>query len=132
VRRLALEAGAVWQDLLDLAAADVTSARERKRTGAAARVAGLREHFTRLQEEAELARLESPLDGNDLMQIFARPPGPWIGRVKDHLRELVIDGELAPDDREGAARIAATLVAEGSAGDSPWEPRGRTDAAAKG
>jgi poly(A) polymerase len=132
VRRLALEAGAVWQDLLDLAAADVTSARERKRAEAAVRVAGLREHFARLQEEAELATLESPLDGNDLMRMFARPPGPWIGRVKDHLRELVIDGELAPDDREAAARIAASLVAEGSAGEPPWEPRGGPDAAAKG
>jgi poly(A) polymerase len=112
VRRLALEAGPVWDDLLDLAAADVTSGRERKRVEAARRVAGLREHFARLQSEAELARLESPLDGNELMTMFDLPPGPWIKRVKDHLRELVIDGELAPDDKERAARIAAELVLE--------------------
>jgi poly(A) polymerase len=112
VRRLALDAGESWQDLLDLAAADVTSARERKRLEAAKRVAGLREHFERLEDEAELARLESPLDGNDLMAMFGLPPGPWIKRVKEHLRELVIDGDLGPDDRETAARIAQTLVAE--------------------
>jgi poly(A) polymerase len=110
VRRLALEAGPVWDDLLDLAAADVTSGRERKRIEAARRVAGLRERFMQLQEQAALASLESPLDGNELMRLFDRPPGPWIKRVKEHLRELVIDGELAPDDRDRAAQIAVSLL----------------------
>jgi poly(A) polymerase len=110
VRRLALEAGDIWDDLLDLAAADVTSAREDKQQAAAARVTGLREHFERLQAEANLHQLQSPLDGNDLMAIFHRPPGIWIKHVKDHLRELVIDGELAPDDRASAERIARALL----------------------
>ncbi len=112
VRRLALEAGPVWDDLLDLAAADVTSGRERKRIEAARRVESLRAHFARVQEQAALASLESPLDGNELMRLFDRPPGPWIKRVKEHLRELVIDGDLAPDDRERAAAIAAQLLEE--------------------
>jgi poly(A) polymerase len=112
VRRLALEAGDAWADLLDLAGADVTSGREWKRIEAARRVAGLRQHYARLQEEADLARMVSPLDGNELMRMFDLPPGPWIKRVKEHLRELVIDGEIAPDDRETAATIARALVAE--------------------
>jgi poly(A) polymerase len=32
--------------------------------------------------------------------------------IKDHLLSLVIDGELAPDDKEGAATIARQLMAE--------------------
>lgn len=112
VRRLALEAGDAWDDLLDLAAADVTSGRERKRVEAARRVTALRTHFARLQQEADLAKLESPLDGHDLMQMFSLPPGPWIKHVKDRLRELVIDGQLAPGDRERAAAIAHEIVAE--------------------
>jgi poly(A) polymerase len=111
VRRLALEAGASWDDLLDLAAADVTSGRERKRLAAAQRVEDLRTHFARLQSEAALDALESPLDGNDLMALFGLPPGPWIKRVKDHLRELVIEGELAPGGRDEAERIARALMA---------------------
>jgi poly(A) polymerase len=113
VRRLALDAGSDWNDLLDLAAADVTSGRERKRVEAARRVRALRERFARLQEKADLAKLESPLDGNDLMRLFAMPPGPWIKRIKDHLRELVIDGELAPGDREQATRIAQVILSGG-------------------
>ena len=86
VRRLALDTGDAWDDLLDLAAADVTSGREQKRMAASRRVTGLRTRFSHLQEQMELARLESPLDGNDLMRIFDRPPGPWIKQIKNHLK----------------------------------------------
>lgn len=110
VRRLALEADGVLPDLLDLAAADVTSARVDKQRAAARRVQGLRDHLGRLEQEVALARLQSPLDGNALMAMFDRPPGRWIAEVKDHLRELVIDGDLAPDDIETATRIARALV----------------------
>jgi poly(A) polymerase len=110
VRRLALEAGPVWDDLLDLAASDVTSGRERKRLEASHRVTALRERFERLEAEAALAQLDSPLDGNELMRLFGLPPGPWIKEIKSRLRELVIDGEIAPDDRERAAAIAADLI----------------------
>jgi poly(A) polymerase len=110
VRRLALEAGDAWDDLLDLAAADVTSGRERKRQEAARRVAGLRAHADRLAAEASLAELESPLDGNDLMRLFTRPPGPWIKAVKEHLREAVIDGRLQPGDRATAEVMAREFL----------------------
>lgn len=111
VRRLALDAGDAWVDLLDLASADVTSGREWKQLEAAKRVAALRERYNRLQAIATLAQLESPLDGNELMRLFDRPPGPWIKRVKEHLRELVIEGELAPGDRDAATNIARELLA---------------------
>jgi poly(A) polymerase len=112
VRRLALEAGDVLHDLLDLAAADVTSGRAHKQRAAARRVQGLRDHIARLEEQQALAGLQSPLDGNQLMAMFDRPPGRWIADIKDHLRELVIDGELASDDKERAATIAHELIAE--------------------
>ncbi|MFN8661857.1 MAG: HD domain-containing protein [Thermomicrobiales bacterium] len=115
VRRLALEAGDAWDDLLDLAAADVTSGRERKRQEAARRVAGLRAHADRLAAEASLAELESPLDGNDLMQLFTRPPGPWIKALKEYLREAVIDGRIQPGDRATAEEMAHEYLESRSA-----------------
>ena len=118
VRRLALEAGDAWDDLLDLAAADVTSGRERKRQEAARRVAGLRAHADRLAAEASLAELESPLDGNDLMRLFTRPPGPWIKAVKEYLREAVIDGRLQPGDRATAEAMARLYLDEAAGSES--------------
>lgn len=110
VRRLALEAGEIFPDLLDLAAADVTSGRAHKQRAAAARVQGLRDHLARLEAEQALDELQSPLDGNELMAMFDRKPGRWIAEIKDHLRELVIDGELASDDKERAAAIARDML----------------------
>ena len=47
-------------DLLDLAAADVTSARAHKQRAAAARVQGLRDHLARLEAEHALAEAAEP------------------------------------------------------------------------
>lgn len=110
VRRLMLDTGADLADLLDLSYADITSYRADKLARAAARVAELAERCQRLQEEAERVPLKSPLDGKELMAMFDRGPGPWLRPIKEHLLGLVIDGALAPDDKEGAAKIARMLV----------------------
>lgn len=106
VRRLMVEAGDLLDDLLDLVAADVTSARPARRREARQRIERLRAHIRRLEEEAALAQIKSPLDGNELMALFRLPPGRWIALLKDYLRELVIEGQLAPGDKE-TARILA-------------------------
>jgi len=63
-----------------------------------------------LKEEAERMPLKSPLDGRELMAMFGRGPGPWLRPIKEHLLGLVIDGVLAPDDKEEAAKIARALI----------------------
>ncbi len=113
VRRLMLEADGVLEDLLDLVAADVTSAREQKQRAAARRIDLLRAHIRRLEEERALSEFKSPLDGDDLMRLFDRPPGRWIAEIKDHLRELVIEGELSPDDKATAEEIARGMIERG-------------------
>ncbi len=110
VRRLMLDSGDDLPDLLDLSRADITSYRADKVSRAAARVAELAERCQRLKEEAERVPLKSPLDGNELMALFGRGPGPWLRPIKEHLLGLVIDGVLSPDDKEEAARIARTFV----------------------
>jgi poly(A) polymerase len=110
VRRLVLEAGDELPDLLDLTASDITSANERKIKQANRLMTSLRTRIAKLEEETALAELQSPLDGNELMAMFAQPPGRWIADVKDHLRELVIDGELAPGDKERARQIATEFL----------------------
>jgi poly(A) polymerase len=112
VRRLMLDAGDQLGDLLDLAAADVTSARTERQALARNRIDALRQHIARLEEERALEEYQSPLDGDELMAIFRRPPGRWIAEVKDALREMVLDGELEPEDKERAMEIARAIVQE--------------------
>jgi poly(A) polymerase len=111
VRRLMLDAGDQLDDLLELVAADVTSARTEKQTAARKRIDALRAHIARLEAERALGDYQSPLDGQELMALFNRPPGKWIGDIKDALREMVIDGDLEPEDKSGAAAIATRLLA---------------------
>lgn len=110
VRRLMLDSGDDLQDLLDLSRADITSYRADKVSRAAARVMELAERCQRLKEEAERVPLKSPLDGNELMALFSRVPGPWLRPIKEHLLSLVIDGVLSPDDKEKAAEIAKSIM----------------------
>lgn len=111
VRRLMLDAGDELHDLIDLAGADVTSARVFRQQAAAQRIAGLRAHIARLEAEREADQWKSPLDGDELMAAFDRKPGRWIAEIKDLLREMVIDGELQPGDKEHALAIAREQLA---------------------
>ena len=43
------------------------------------------------------SRLEPLITGEDIMRIRGIGPGPEIGRIKQRLEELVIDGEVPPD-----------------------------------
>jgi poly(A) polymerase len=110
VRRLMIDAGDDLPDLIDLSRADITSYRMDKINKAAARVSELAIRCQQLQAEAERVPLKSPLDGNELMEMFGRGPGPWLRPIKEHLLGLVIDGMLSPDDKEAAARIAHEML----------------------
>ncbi|HEU5376564.1 MAG TPA: CCA tRNA nucleotidyltransferase [Ktedonobacteraceae bacterium] len=110
VRRLMLDSGESLAYLLDLSRADITSYRADKVSRAAARVTELAARCQHLKEEAERVPLKSPLDGNELMELFGRAPGPWLRPVKEHLLSLVIDGLLSPDDKEQATRIAQEFM----------------------
>lgn len=111
VRRLMLDAGEGLHDLLDLSRADITSYRPEKVSRAVGRVNDLEERAARLREEALRVPIKSPLDGNELMALVERGPGPWLRPVKDYLLGLVIDGELAPDDKARAAGLARAFLA---------------------
>lgn len=110
VRRLMIDADGDLPDLLDLSRADITSYRVDKVARASARVSELAERCQHLQEEAKRVPLRSPLDGNELMEMFGRGPGPWLRPIKDHLLSLVIDGELSPDNKDEATRIARSML----------------------
>ncbi|MBV9601282.1 MAG: HD domain-containing protein [Chloroflexi bacterium] len=113
VRRFVLEVGDdLIEDLLALSRADVTTGRVERRAAIARSVAELEARIRELRTQEDFARIASPLDGLDLMQLFERGPGPWIQPIKDQLKEMVIEGELAAGDKEAAAPIARALYAE--------------------
>ena len=91
VRRLARDAGPQLGRLMALARADI-----------AASAYPHPEKLDELQARLDLvlneqpSRLAAPVDGEDIMRIRQIPPGPEVGRIKQRLSELVMDGVIDP------------------------------------
>ena len=114
VRRFIREAGEELGNLLALSRADITSYRPRRVEAGLARATELHARCDSIVAEQDVMRLESPLDGHALMELFNRPPGPWIKPIKRHLLNLVLEGALDAHDVEGATRIATELITDES------------------
>src|SRR5215204_7069911 len=98
--------------LLKLARADITGSAPRRRRIAEESWRSLRGRVDKVRSEDAIERLESPLDGNDLMRQFGRGPGRWIKALKDHLQNEVVEGRLDKDDREKARELAEAYARE--------------------
>ncbi len=112
VRRFLRETAPVTERLFSLSRADITSQRPQRVAAALARVDALYERCEAIKAEEEVEKLSSPLDGNEIMAIFGGKPGPWIGRVKDHLLNMVLDGTLGKEDKVEAERLARLFMEE--------------------
>jgi poly(A) polymerase len=55
-----------------------------------------------LDADSRVSRLRPPLDGNVLMALAGRGPGPWVGRAQAALLDAVLDGEIPADDADAA------------------------------
>ena len=96
VRRLVRDAGDQLDPLLELARADMRASHYPD----VKKIDDLEARIRRLDAGA-IAAIRSPLSGEELMQRFGRPPGPWIKRVKSALEEAIVDGTL-PSDKSAA------------------------------
>jgi poly(A) polymerase len=102
VRRLARDAGDLIDPLMALARADV-----------AASAYPEPEKLDELQARIEAVLHERPsrlaplVTGGDVMRVRGIGPGPEVGRIKQRLQELVIDGDIPPS-REAVLEYLAT------------------------
>ena len=91
VRRLAREAGSHLDRLLALARADLRASAYPHPE----KIDELQARLERVLAERP-SRMAAPVDGEDIMRIRGISPGPEVGRMKDRLNELVIDGVIPP------------------------------------
>lgn len=113
VRRLIREVGPNLADLVALSRADVTSYRQERRDAASLRADEFERRAAEVQAAQEVSSLRSPLDGDELMVLTGRPPGPWIRPVKEHLLGLVLDGLIGHDDKAAAREMARAFLEAG-------------------
>lgn len=99
VRRLIRDMGDDLPSLLNLVEADVRSLRPGVRVMA---MADVRARIAAVMAATPANVLESPLDGGEIMSLLGLEPGPQVGRWKQHLLDRVLDGRLAPGDKDTA------------------------------
>ncbi|MCS7064715.1 MAG: CCA tRNA nucleotidyltransferase, partial [Fimbriimonadales bacterium] len=107
VRRLMRDAGELLEPLLQLVEADIKAQRADLPH---ADLQALRARIEQIRAREAVHRWQSPLSGEELMHQLGLKPGPLVGRLKEALTELVLEGKLAPDDRERALQLAQELL----------------------
>jgi poly(A) polymerase len=92
VRKLARDAGDLLWTLMALARADIAASAYPH----AEKLDDLETRLRRVLAESP-TRLRLPVTGEDIMRVRGLGPGPEVGRVKERLEALVLEGTLPPE-----------------------------------
>ena len=57
----------------------------------------LRKRIEAIDDEEQVSKIESPLDGREICELLGIQPGPLVGKYKASLLDAVISGELQND-----------------------------------
>jgi poly(A) polymerase len=101
LRRLIVQSGEDREDLLMLCRADITSANPKK---VAQYLADFDSMVTRMAEVMEKDRLrafQSPVRGEEIMELCNLRPGPIVGKLKRAIEEAILDGVI-PNEHDAA------------------------------
>ena len=99
VRRYVRDAGGLLDRLNRLVRADCTTRNALKAKRLSDAMDQLESRIAELASQEDLKRIRPPLNGHEVMQYLAVPPGPAVGRALDHLLEIRLDrGEYSKDE----------------------------------
>lgn len=101
VRRLITEAGNDIDDLMILAESDITSKQPEKVRRQLEGFRKLRERMQDVKDADELRNWKNPVDGNEIMERLGIPPSKEISRLKDMVKDAIIEG-IIPYDHDAA------------------------------
>lgn len=101
-RRVIRDLGDDLDRLLALVEADAASLKPGVRQ---LDLSSIRAQIEAVQRETPRSTLVSPLSGQEIMEVLGMEPGPGVGESKAWLLEQVLDGRLAPGDKDAARRM---------------------------
>jgi poly(A) polymerase len=102
VRRLMRDANDDISDLLALAEADRLGANP---NASLESLDQLEKRMEAILLNIPVEAMESPLNGREIMELLGIPSGPLVREIKQFLFDEVIEGRLAPRDKDHARRL---------------------------
>ncbi len=101
IRRLAVAAGDTLEDLFDLCRADITT----KNPNLGEQYRNNYEHVfnkvIEIQDKDKLREFQSPVRGEEIMQLCGIPPSRLVGYIKSNIEEAILEGDI-PNEYESA------------------------------
>lgn len=97
VRRVLFEAGNDIEDLMMLCRADITSKNPRLINKYQNNYDQVWQKMQEVEEKDSMRAFQSPVRGEEIMQITGLPPSKTIGVLKDAIENAILDGIIAND-----------------------------------
>lgn len=101
VRRLITEAGTDLEDLMILAESDITSKKPEKVRNQLEGFRKLRKRIDEINDADALRNWKNPINGREIMEHFNLDPGAEVARLKDIVKEAIMEG-IVPYDHDKA------------------------------
>lgn len=101
IRRLAADAGEELEDLLTLCRADITSKNPNKVSEVLSNYEKVEKKILEVQEKDNLRNFQSPVRGEEIMEICKLKPSKTVGIIKTEIEEAILEG-IIPNDYDSA------------------------------
>jgi poly(A) polymerase len=95
IRRLIVAAGDDLDDLIALCRADITSKNPSKVNKYLNNYEKVVEKVHQVKEKDKLRAFQSPVKGDEIMEICNIPPSKKVGEIKSAIEEAILEGEIA-------------------------------------
>ena len=117
IRRLMFQAGDDLERLLILCRADITSGNSRKVKRYLANFDRMVERMSEVEDKDKMKAFQSPVRGEEIMEVCGIPPGPMVGKIKKAIEQAILDGTI-PNEYEAAKEYFLIHRNEWLSGDS--------------
>jgi tRNA nucleotidyltransferase/poly(A) polymerase len=94
IRRIMFEAGEDIDDLLTLCRADITSKNKNKVKRYLKNYDQLEKRIAEIEESDKLRNWQPVVTGEMIMKTFNLEPSPLVGKLKQEIREAILDGQI--------------------------------------
>jgi tRNA nucleotidyltransferase/poly(A) polymerase len=104
IRRLAVHAGDALDDLFTLCRADITTKNARKAEKYLRNYQAVYQKIVDVRDRDRLREFQSPVRGQEIMELCALQPSPAVGFIKTAIEEAILEG-IIPNDYEAAKEL---------------------------